>query len=75
MLPGWGHQRWLVEQSNTTSASTRHEQEEVRVPADAWFEASGEVEIVEHSIASREHDTVLSRLSVPEPSAMRLGMG
>lgn len=45
-----------------------------QVPADAWFDTSAEVEIVEHSIASREHGTVLSLLWVPETSAPRLGM-
>ncbi|MDQ3368478.1 MAG: ImmA/IrrE family metallo-endopeptidase [Myxococcota bacterium] len=44
------------------------------VPADAWFETSAEVDIVEHSIYSRELGTVLTMLWVPERSAPRLGM-
>ena len=44
------------------------------VPADAWLATSAEVDIFEHSIASREHSTVLSLLWVPENAAMRLGM-
>lgn len=44
------------------------------VPADAWFETSAEVDIVEHSIFSRELGTVLTMLWVPERSAPRLGM-
>jgi hypothetical protein len=42
------------------------------VPADAWFDTSADVDIVEHSIASPEHGTVLSLLWIPEPSAARL---
>jgi uncharacterized protein DUF955 len=42
------------------------------VPADAWFDTSIEVDIVEHSIASPEHGTVLSLLWIPERSASRL---
>lgn len=44
------------------------------VPADAWLETSAEVDIVEHSIFSRELGTVLSMLWIPERSAPRLGM-
>jgi hypothetical protein len=44
------------------------------VPADAWLETSARVEIVEHSIAAREHGTVLSLLWIPEAAAVRLGM-
>jgi Zn-dependent peptidase ImmA (M78 family) len=44
------------------------------VPADAWFDTSAEVEIVEHSVCSAAHGTVLSLLWVPESSAPRLGM-
>jgi hypothetical protein len=43
------------------------------VPADAWFDTSAEVDIVEHSIASPQHGTVLSLLWIPERSASRLG--
>ncbi len=43
------------------------------VPADAWFDTSVEVDIVEHSIASPQHGTVLSLLWIPERSASRLG--
>jgi hypothetical protein len=42
------------------------------VPADAWLDTSVEVDIVEHSIASPEHGTVLSLLWIPEHSAARL---
>jgi len=42
------------------------------VPADAWFDTSVEVDIVEHSIASPQHGTVLSLLWIPERSAARL---
>lgn len=44
------------------------------VPADAWFDTSAEVDIVEHSVYSRELGTVLTMLWVPEASAPRLGM-
>ena len=44
------------------------------VPADAWFETSADVEIIEHSIASVEHETVLSMLWIPERVAGPLGM-
>lgn len=44
------------------------------VPADAWFETSANVEIIEHSIASEEHATVLSLLWIPERVAGPLGM-
>lgn len=44
------------------------------VPADAWLETSAEVEIIEHSVYSRELGTVLTMLWVPEASAPRLGM-
>lgn len=44
------------------------------VPADAWLDTSADVEIVEHSIYSRELRTVLTMLWVPESSAPRLGM-
>jgi len=42
------------------------------VPADAWFDTSVEVDIVEHSIASPQHGTVLSLLWIPERSAAQL---
>jgi len=42
------------------------------VPADAWFDTPIDVDIVEHSIASPEHGTVLSLLWIPERSASRL---
>jgi hypothetical protein len=44
------------------------------VPADAWFDTSSEVDIVEHSIAARDHGTVLSLLWIPERCAVKLGM-
>jgi len=44
------------------------------VPADAWFDTSADVEIVEHSVCSAAHGTVLSLLWVPEASAPQLGM-
>lgn len=44
------------------------------VPADAWFGTSADVEIIEHSIASEEHATVLSMLWIPEHAAGPLGM-
>ncbi len=44
------------------------------VPAHAWLETSSEADIVEHSIASRQHGTVLSLLWIPESSAAGLGM-
>jgi len=42
------------------------------VPADAWLDTSAEVDIVEHSIASPQHGTVLSLLWIPERSAAQL---
>lgn len=44
------------------------------VPADAWLETGAEVEIIEHSICSHEHGTVLSMLWVPDSVGPRLGM-
>ena len=44
------------------------------VPADAWLDTSTEVDIVEHSVASHQHGTVLSLLWIPEAAAVRLGM-
>jgi hypothetical protein len=46
-----------------------------KVPADAWFRTSANVDIVEHSIASKQLGTVLSLLWVPEAAAYALGMG
>lgn len=42
------------------------------VPADAWFDTTAEVDIVEHSIASPQHGTVLSLLWIPERAAAQL---
>jgi hypothetical protein len=44
------------------------------VPAAAWFDTTASVDIVEHSICSRAHRTVLSLLWVPEAVGARLGM-
>ncbi len=44
------------------------------VPADAWLDTTESVDIVEHSLASHEHGTVLSLLWVPEVVAARLDM-
>ncbi|HEY1811000.1 MAG TPA: ImmA/IrrE family metallo-endopeptidase [Kofleriaceae bacterium] len=44
------------------------------IPASAWLETSVDVDIVEHSICSHEHQTVLSLLWVPERVADPLGM-
>jgi len=43
------------------------------VPADAWLDTSAEVDIVEHSICSRELGTVLTMLWIPERVAPKLG--
>jgi hypothetical protein len=53
-------------------ASGRLDDRAQPVPADAWLDTSVEVDIVEHSIASPEHGTVLSLLWIPEHSAARL---
>lgn len=42
------------------------------VPADAWLDTDAEVDIVEHSIASPQHGTVLSLLWIPEAAARSL---
>ncbi len=55
-------------------ASGKLDEREQPVPATAWFNTSADVEIVEHSICSREHGTVLSLLWVPEAVGARLGM-
>lgn len=44
------------------------------VPAGAWIRTSADVDIIEHSICSSEHRTVLSLLWVPEAVAERVGM-
>jgi hypothetical protein len=44
------------------------------VPADAWLDTSTEIDIVEHSIASPQHGTVLSLLWIPDAAAVRLGL-
>jgi Zn-dependent peptidase ImmA (M78 family) len=44
------------------------------VPARAWFEAKADADIIEHSICSSEHGTVLSLLWVSEAIAGRVGM-
>ena len=44
------------------------------VPADAWLDTAHDIEIIEHSICSREMGTVLSLLWVPEHVAPKLGM-
>lgn len=44
------------------------------VPAGAWLRTTADVDLVEHSICSSAHRTVLSLLWVPEVSANRLGM-
>jgi hypothetical protein len=44
------------------------------VPATAWFKTTSDVDIDEHSIASKELGTVLSMVWVPEASAPALGM-
>lgn len=53
-------------------ASGRLDDRAQAVPADAWLDTSVEAEIVEHSIASPEHGTVLSLLWIPEHAAARL---
>jgi hypothetical protein len=44
------------------------------VPADAWLDTSADVDIIEHSICSHAHGTVLSLLWVPDAVGPRLGM-
>jgi len=44
------------------------------IPASAWLPTSAEVDIIEHSICSREHQTVLSLIWVPHRVAGPLGM-
>lgn len=44
------------------------------VPADAWLDTAHDVEIIEHSICSREMGTVLSMLWFPERAAPKVDM-
>jgi len=44
------------------------------VPATAWFESKRDADIIEHSICSPEHRTVLSLIWVPEAVADLVGM-
>jgi hypothetical protein len=44
------------------------------IPASAWLQTSAEVDIIEHSVCSREHRTVISLLWGPERVAGPLGM-
>lgn len=55
-------------------ATGRLDEREQPVPASAWLDTSAGVDILEHSICSSEHRTVLSLLWVPEAVAARLGM-
>lgn len=55
-------------------ASGRLDDRPQPVPADAWFDTSASVELIEHSIASDAHGTVLSLLWVPESVGPKLGM-
>ena len=59
---------WDFFENGVLDVSAQH------VPADAWLETSSEVDIVEHSIASVEHATVLSLLWIPDAAAVRLGL-
>lgn len=52
----------------------RLDDREQPVPAHAWLDTSADVDIIEHSICSPEHGTVLSLLWVPEAVAPRVGM-
>ena len=55
-------------------ATGRLDERDQPVPASAWFDTSANVDMVEHSICSREHGTVLSLLWVPEAVGARLRM-
>ncbi len=44
------------------------------VPARPWFETKHDADIIEHSICSSEHRTVLSLLWIPEAVAEWVGM-
>lgn len=55
-------------------ATGRLDEREQPVPAYAWLDTSADDDIVEHSICSREHGTVLSLLWVPDAVAARVGM-
>jgi len=50
------------------------DEREQRVPANAWFRTSANVEVVEHATASRDFRTVLSMVWVPDQVAASLGM-
>jgi len=50
------------------------DEREQPVPACAWFKTEAGVDVIEHSICSVEHGTVLSMLWVPEAVAAPLGM-
>ena len=55
-------------------ATGKLDEHEQLVPATAWFDTTASVDIVEHSICSREHGTVLSLIWAPEAIGARLGM-
>jgi hypothetical protein len=55
-------------------ATGRLDDREQPVPASAWFDTTADVDIIEHSVCSPAHGTVLSLLWVPESVGPRLGM-
>lgn len=55
-------------------ATGRLDDREQPVPACAWLDTTADVDIIEHSICSSEHRTVLSLVWVPEAVAARVGM-
>ena len=55
-------------------AKGKLDEREQPVPAHAWLDTSADVDIVEHSIGSREHGTVLSLLWIPDAVGACLGM-
>jgi hypothetical protein len=55
-------------------ATGRLDEREQPVPAYAWIDTATDVDIVEHSICSREHRTVLSLVWIPDAVAARVGM-
>lgn len=55
-------------------ATGRLDDREQLVPARAWLKTTADVDIIEHSICSSQHGTVLSLLWVPEAVAARVGM-